>query len=108
MSSTFPTKAKIAIGLAPLVVAGSLLLVEAALSDQVVTERVSLTETGLEANGASTNPTISADGRFIAFTSSADNLVADDACVPERFLGAVEEHVGVDFTPQTRDHEPGL
>jgi Tol biopolymer transport system component len=42
------------------------------------TERVSLSSTGVEGNNDSTNPSISADGRLVAFTSDADNLVAGD------------------------------
>ena len=42
------------------------------------TERVSVSSSGAQANGASELPTISADGRFIAFRSLADNLVSSD------------------------------
>ncbi len=42
------------------------------------TERVSVGPEGIEANGASTAPAISADGRFVAFQSTASNLVDDD------------------------------
>jgi hypothetical protein len=42
------------------------------------TERVSLTNTGGEANGGSGMAGISADGRFAAFFSQATNLVAGD------------------------------
>jgi Tol biopolymer transport system component len=42
------------------------------------TERVSVDSTGAESDGASVRPTISADGRFVAFDSSATNLVAGD------------------------------
>lgn len=42
------------------------------------TSRVSVATGGGEANGASTAPSISGDGRFVAFTSDADNLVTDD------------------------------
>ena len=41
---------------------------------QMVTEGVA----GAQANGSSAFPTVSADGRFIAFQSSASNLVARD------------------------------
>lgn len=40
--------------------------------------RINLGPRGVEANGASSNPDVSADGRFIAFTSAATNLVRDD------------------------------
>jgi Tol biopolymer transport system component len=42
------------------------------------TTRVSLTHTGAEANGWCRNPAISADGRFVAYVSVADNLVPAD------------------------------
>jgi Ca2+-binding RTX toxin-like protein len=41
-------------------------------------ERVSLSDAGIEANSFSDSPSISSDGRFIAFDSLADNLVAGD------------------------------
>lgn len=43
-----------------------------------VTERVSVTDAGLQANGASSAPVISADGRWVAFTSYASNLSLGD------------------------------
>ncbi|MFC6674097.1 TolB family protein [Marinobacterium aestuariivivens] len=42
------------------------------------TSRVSVDSAGVEANGSSSNPAISADGRFVAFSSGASNLVASD------------------------------
>jgi len=42
------------------------------------TERVSLATGGAEGNGISEFPSISADGRFVAFMSEATNLVAGD------------------------------
>ena len=42
------------------------------------TERVSLTSTGSQANGPSFYPTISDDGRFVAFTSLANNMAPND------------------------------
>jgi hypothetical protein len=42
------------------------------------TERVSLSSSGAEANTDSWDPSISPDGRFVAFSSNATNLVADD------------------------------
>jgi Tol biopolymer transport system component len=42
------------------------------------TKRVSVTNAGAQANGASFAPSISADGRYVAFQSSASNLVAGD------------------------------
>jgi hypothetical protein len=42
------------------------------------TERVSVDSIGAEGNGASLYPSVSADGRFVAFQSAASNLVAGD------------------------------
>ncbi len=44
-----------------------------------MTERISIDSAGAEANGESARPSISADGRFVAFRSDATNLVAGDA-----------------------------
>jgi hypothetical protein len=43
------------------------------------TELVSTATDGTIANGSSAGPSISADGRYVAFSSSASNLVAGDA-----------------------------
>ena len=43
-----------------------------------VTTRVSINSSGGEANAASSDPAISADGRYVAFVSAANNLVAGD------------------------------
>jgi Tol biopolymer transport system component len=43
-----------------------------------VTERVSLDSAKVEGNHTSFMPSISGDGRFVAFTSFADNLIAGD------------------------------
>jgi Tol biopolymer transport system component len=42
------------------------------------TERVSMSSAGEQANGYSDNPTISADGHFVTFSSAASNLVHGD------------------------------
>jgi Tol biopolymer transport system component len=42
------------------------------------TIRVSVSDSDEEANGRSTNPSISDDGRYVAFVSYASNLVAND------------------------------
>ncbi|MBN1321446.1 MAG: PD40 domain-containing protein [Thermoleophilia bacterium] len=60
-----------------------------------VTTRVSVTSTGLEGNGESGGPSISDNGRYVAFTSWASNLVpgdtneAGDVFVFDRETGAV-------------------
>jgi Tol biopolymer transport system component len=43
------------------------------------TTRVSVTSSGVQANGMSGHPAISGDGRFVAFESRAANLVAGDS-----------------------------
>jgi hypothetical protein len=43
------------------------------------TERVSLASDGSQGSGASSNPSLSADGRLVVFVSSAPDLVPDDA-----------------------------
>ncbi|MBI3784003.1 MAG: hypothetical protein HY270_11440, partial [Deltaproteobacteria bacterium] len=61
-----------------------------------VTERVSVDSSGAQGNGASSFPKISDDGRYVAFVSSASNLVAgdtngqSDAFVHDRVTGATE------------------
>ncbi len=42
------------------------------------TSRVSVSSTGAEGNGRSFSPSISADGRFVAYSSGASNLVGGD------------------------------
>ncbi len=44
-----------------------------------ITTRVSVDSSGQQANGRSESPSISADGRFVAFAGSAGNLVAADS-----------------------------
>lgn len=44
-----------------------------------VTTRVSVDSSGGDGNGASSAPAISGDGRYVAFVSAANNLVAGDA-----------------------------
>jgi uncharacterized repeat protein (TIGR01451 family) len=62
------------------------------------TERVSVTSAGLQADGSSHGPAISADGRFVAFESDAQNLVpggspfpsGDQVYVRDRQTGTTE------------------
>lgn len=42
------------------------------------TTRVSVADNGTQGNGSSDTPSISADGRFVAFSSTASNLVSND------------------------------
>ena len=61
-----------------------------------VTERVSVDSTGVQGNSISASPSISADGRYVAFGSGATNLVAgdtnlkDDVFVHDRVAGTTE------------------
>ncbi len=51
------------------------------------TERVSVASNGAQANGYSNAPSFSADGRFVAFTTDASNLVAGDTVsTPDVFV----------------------
>jgi Tol biopolymer transport system component len=67
------------------------------------TEIVSVDSNGVQANGPSFSPSISADGRYVAFYSSATNLVASDlngfidVFVHDRQTG-ITELVSVDST----------
>jgi Tol biopolymer transport system component len=78
------------------------------LRDRVrgVTKRVSVGIGGAETDGASDAPTISADGRYVAFRSAASNLVAHDhnggadAFVYDRRTGTTQR------VSYTRDGEP--
>jgi Tol biopolymer transport system component len=45
---------------------------------QSYTERVSVSSSGMEGNGSSNKPSISPDGRYVSFWSSASNLVEGD------------------------------
>ncbi len=62
-----------------LLVLGLLFLVQAGgIAWSQVTERLSVDSSGVEGNNASTAPSNSSDGRYVAFESKADNLVAGD------------------------------
>jgi Tol biopolymer transport system component len=50
------------------------------------TTRVSVTSDGIQGNNISFSPSISADGRYVAFESYASNLVANDTNNVEQFL----------------------
>jgi Tol biopolymer transport system component len=60
------------------------------------TERVSVDSTGTEGNSSSRHPSISADGRYVVFDSTATNLVAGDTnarhdvFVHDRLMGTTE------------------
>ena len=66
-----------------------------------LTTRVNVSSSGAQANGYSIEPSISADGRYVTFSSTADNLVAgdtngwDDVFVHDRQTG-ITTRVSVD------------
>lgn len=66
------------------------------------TERVSVASDGSQANGHSYYPSLSADGRWVAFQSEATNLVPDDRngrsdiFVRDRVAGTTERLCGVE------------
>ncbi len=77
------------------------------------TERVSIDSSGVQGHGDSFIPSISADGRYVAFTSGAPNLVAGDTngwadiFIHDRLIGA-NELVSVDSSGrQGNDHSYG-
>jgi Tol biopolymer transport system component len=77
-----------------------------------MTERVSVSWLGEQANGFSWNPHVSADGRLVGFTSSATNLapighVYFDAFVRDRSLQTTER-VNVSWKGQTLDDHTQL
>lgn len=60
------------------------------------TQRVSVSSSGGQANGASFGPTISADGRYVAFSSDATNLVTGDTnAVHDVFVRDTVSHTTV-------------
>jgi Tol biopolymer transport system component len=73
------------------------------------TERVSMVGRRTEANGESSQPAISPDGRFVAFGSFADNLVAGDTnftgdvFLADRQAGTIER-VSVSSTGEQADN----
>ncbi len=78
-----------------------------------ITMRVSVDSSGTQVNGTSSYPSISADGRYIAFESDATNLVPGDTnemtdvFVRDRELG-VTTRVSVDSAGNEAFHGPGL
>ncbi len=77
------------------------------------TERVSVDSAGVQGNGFSFSPSISADGRYVAFHSSASNLVVGDTngftdvFVHDRQSGTTER-VSIDSGGTQGNWESGL
>src|SRR5262249_27969340 len=78
-----------------------------------VTDRVSVSDAGVEGNSSSELAAISADGRFVAFASLASNLVpgdtndVSDVFVHDRLTGRIER-VSVDSRGREGDAASGL
>jgi Tol biopolymer transport system component len=77
-----------------------------------VTERVSVSSQGAEANGSSVHPSISADGRYVAFASFASNFASgdtgahEDIFVHDRVTGVTEGvTVGTGALPANGDSD---
>ena len=66
-----------------------------------VTSRASVTSVGAEGEGSSTGSAISTDGRYIAFMSNADNLVANDAGWEDVFVRPNPTPTITSVTPAT-------
>jgi Tol biopolymer transport system component len=71
------------------------------------TVRVSRAVEGSEPNGRSFHPTISADGRFVAFASAASNLVAKDRNRGTDIFVADLEEGTIDLVSRTPRGRPG-
>jgi uncharacterized repeat protein (TIGR01451 family) len=77
------------------------------------TELVSVSSAGVQGNQDSETPAVSADGRFVAFVSLADNLVAGDTngfadvFVRDRLLGTTER-VSVSSAGRQSDGHSGV
>ena len=76
------------------------------------TERVSVDSSGVQGDGESDSPSISADGRYVAFSSFASNLVGGDTnterdvFVHDRLLGTTElVSVGSGGAPASSDSD---
>ena len=78
------------------------------------TELISIAFDGTPANGPSLNPSISADGRFVAFQSQASNLVPNDAngasdiFVRDRVNGTTERVCAATIEPNQSSYAPSI
>lgn len=78
-----------------------------------VTERVSISSATAQANQGSSDPTISGDGRFVAFESFATNIVFGTTTLQGVFVHDRQNHVTqrVSFSPtgaQITGHDPAI
>lgn len=103
------------IRLAALAIAGVFVLsgTAAAVPAPGLTELISLSSTGIQGDQDSQSPSISIDGRFVAFVSLAENLVpgdtntAPDVFVRDRLLGTTDR-VSVSSSGRQADGASGL
>jgi Tol biopolymer transport system component len=78
-----------------------------------MTERVSISSTGAQANSDSYGPSVSADGRYVAFSSGSSNLVPGDTSgyfdvfVRDRLTGTTE-WVSLSSSGQQGDENSGI
>jgi len=104
---------------AAVVIAAACVIPVAAQLPPGVTTRMSVASDGQQGNGSSSWPAISADGRYVGFSSSASNLVADDTngqmdvFVHDRVTGATTRvSVASDGTPangnSSYDNHPAI
>lgn len=76
-------------------------------------QRVSISTAGIQGNAASASPSISADGRYVAFDSAATNLVVgddeglSDIFVHDRQMGTTER-VSIDGLGEGGDNDSNL
>jgi PKD repeat protein/Tol biopolymer transport system component len=61
---------------------------------EILTERVSVSSSGDEADGESSNPAISADGRYVAFESRARNLLPEGKTSARRDIYVHDRQTG--------------
>jgi Tol biopolymer transport system component len=70
------------------------------------TIRVSVSDDGVQADGRSMSPSISADGRYVAFTSAASNLVPSDSnSVTDVFVRDLKAHTTERVSISTRGRQ---
>jgi len=62
----------------PVALLGCLVLAAPAFARHAKTEQVSVSSAGVQGDGRSFSPSISADGRYVAFYSYATNLVGSE------------------------------
>ena len=77
-------------------------------AQSVATERVSVDGQGNEAAGQSTGPSISADGRYVAFISNASNLAGDASDSPTTAHAFLKDRLTGEVRRASRPDESGV